>query len=109
MFLTTSSNVLQHAIPLTQQVEYFKEYKGKLAAVAGHTQAASIIKDALYLASFGSSDFVQNYYVNPYLNKIFTPDQYGSYLIGIYKNFIQVNTDILYQSEILLLIFSFNY
>lgn len=80
---------LSHAIPLTQQMEYYKEYQSKLAAVAGSTKAASIIKEALYLVSFGSSDFVQNYYVNPYLNKFYTPDQYGSYLVGIYQSFIK--------------------
>ncbi|KAL1814386.1 hypothetical protein ACET3Z_016960 [Daucus carota] len=80
---------LSHAISLTQQLEYYKEYQSKLAAVAGSTKAASIIKEALYLVSFGSSDFVQNYYVNPYLNKFYTPDEYGSYLVGIYQSFIQ--------------------
>lgn len=91
----TSLNWLQHAIPLSQQLEYYKEYQAKVAAVAGSSKAASIIKEALYLASFGSSDFLQNYYVNPYINKIYTPDQYGSYLVGIYQSFIKVHTCLL--------------
>ena len=91
MVCTNTTFWLQHAISLTQQLEYYKEYQSKLAAVAGSTKAASIIKEALYLVSFGSSDFVQNYYVNPYLNKFYTPDEYGSYLVGIYQSFIQVN------------------
>lgn len=81
--------LLSHAIPLSQQLEYYKEYQAKLAAVAGSSKAASIIKEALYLASFGSSDFLQNYYINPYINKFYTPDQYGSYLVGIYQSFIK--------------------
>ncbi|KAM7471795.1 hypothetical protein LguiA_009978 [Lonicera macranthoides] len=81
--------ILSHAIPLSQQLEYYKEYQGKLANVAGSNKAASIIKDALYLVSFGSSDFVQNYYVNPYINRVYTPDQYSSYLVGIFQNFIK--------------------
>ncbi|KAL8458419.1 hypothetical protein ACS0TY_036076 [Phlomoides rotata] len=80
---------LQHVIPLSQQLEYFKEYQGKLAKVAGSTQSATVIKDALYIVSAGSSDFVQNYYINPFLNKAYTPDQYSSYLIGIFTSFIK--------------------
>lgn len=79
---------LSHAISLSQQVSYYKEYQGKLAKVAGSSKAQSIIKDALYIVGFGSSDFAQNYYVNPFLNKVYTPDQYASYLVGIFSNFI---------------------
>lgn len=81
---------LQHAIPLSQQVSYYKEYQGKLAKVAGSKKAASIIKDALYLLSAGSSDFVQNYYINPWINKALTPDQYGSYLVDAFSSFVKV-------------------
>ncbi|MED6219628.1 hypothetical protein PIB30_037514 [Stylosanthes scabra] len=81
--------ILNHAIPLSQQLEYFKEYQSKLAQVAGNTKSASIIKDALYLLSAGSSDFVQNYYVNPLINSAFTPDQYGSSLVDSFTSFIK--------------------
>ncbi|CAK9165323.1 unnamed protein product [Ilex paraguariensis] len=78
-----------HAIPLSQQLQYYKEYQAKLAKVAGSAKAASIIKDALYLLSAGSSDFVQSYYVNPLLYQVFTPDQYSSYLVGIFSSFVK--------------------
>ncbi|KAI3978198.1 hypothetical protein MKX01_013029 [Papaver californicum] len=78
-----------NAIPLTQQLEYYKEYKGKLAKVAGAAKAATIIKEALYIVSEGSSDFAQNYYVNPFLNKLYTPDQFSTFLVGIYSSFIE--------------------
>ncbi|KAK6911979.1 GDSL lipase/esterase [Dillenia turbinata] len=80
---------LNHAIPLSQQLEYYKEYQSKLAKVAGRKKAASIIKDALYLIGAGSSDFFQNYYVNPLLNKVYTPDQYSSFLVNIFSNFVK--------------------
>ncbi|KAL5576888.1 hypothetical protein UlMin_018587 [Ulmus minor] len=80
---------LNHAIPLSQQVEYFKEYQGKLAKVAGNQKAASIIKDALYVLSAGSGDFVQNYYVNPLVNRAYTPDQYSNTLISSFNNFVK--------------------
>ncbi|CAN1836880.1 GDSL esterase/lipase APG [Linum perenne] len=56
---------LNHAITLPQQLELFKEYKGKLAKAAG------------------------NYYVNPLLNKVYTPDQYGSFLIPSFTSFVK--------------------
>ncbi|WCJ39679.1 GDSL esterase/lipase APG [Euphorbia peplus] len=80
--------MLNHAITLPQQLEYFREYKGKLAKVAGGNQSA-IISGALYLLSAGSSDFLQNYYVNPLLNKAYTPDQYGNYLVDAFTSFVK--------------------
>ncbi|KAL2493174.1 GDSL esterase/lipase APG [Abeliophyllum distichum] len=80
--------ILNHAIPLSQQLQYYKEYQTKLAKVAGSQKAASILKDALYIVGAGSSDFLQNYYVNPFLNKVYTPDQYSSNLVAIFSSFI---------------------
>ncbi|CAN1286263.1 GDSL esterase/lipase APG, partial [Linum perenne] len=79
----------QHAITLPQQLELFKEYKGKLAKAAGANRSATIISDSLYILSAGSSDFLQNYYVNPLLNKVYTPDQYGSFLIPSFTSFVK--------------------
>lgn len=72
-------------------MKYYNEYQSKLAAVAGKTKAAFIIKEALYLACFGTADFLQNYYVNPKINKVYTPDQYSTYLVGKYTSFIKVH------------------
>ncbi|CAO2825641.1 unnamed protein product [Amaranthus hypochondriacus] len=80
---------MQKAISLSQQLELYKEYQEKLSKVGGSSKAKSIIKDALYLVSFGSSDWVQNYYVNPWINKLYSSDQYSSYLVGIFSSFIQ--------------------
>ncbi|KAL1199470.1 GDSL esterase/lipase APG [Cardamine amara subsp. amara] len=83
------SALKDHAISLSQQVVYFKEYKSKLIKVAGSKQADSIIKGAIYLLSAGSSDFVHNYYVNPRLFKVYTVDEYGSFLIKKFSTFIK--------------------
>ncbi|CAA2933420.1 GDSL esterase lipase APG [Olea europaea subsp. europaea] len=80
--------ILNHAIPLSQQLQYYKEYQSKLSNVAGSNKAASILKEALYIVGAGSSDFLQNYYVNPFINKIYTPDQYSSSLVAIFSSFI---------------------
>ncbi|CAA3028874.1 GDSL esterase lipase APG [Olea europaea subsp. europaea] len=80
--------ILNHAIPLSQQLQYYKEYQSKLSNIAGSNKAASILKEALYIVGAGSSDFLQNYYVNPFINKIYTPDQYSSSLVAIFSSFI---------------------
>ncbi|KAF5745524.1 GDSL esterase/lipase APG [Tripterygium wilfordii] len=80
---------LNHAIPLSQQLQYFREYQGKLTQVAGADKSASIIKDSIYLLSAGSSDFLQNYYVNPLINRVYTADQYGTYLVGSFTSFVK--------------------
>jgi hypothetical protein len=67
-------------------LDYFREYQSKLNAVAGSSQAKSIITGSLYIISFGASDFVQNYYINPLLFKTQTVDQFSDRLVSIFVN-----------------------
>ncbi|CAL9767407.1 unnamed protein product [Musa acuminata subsp. burmannicoides] len=87
--LYDETSYLSHAIPLSQQLEYYKEYQSKLAHVAGSSQAKAIISDALYIVSTGASDFIQNYYINPFLFKTQSPDQFSSFLVDIFSNFVK--------------------
>lgn len=57
--------------------------------VAGQSNASSIISGAIYLVSAGNSDFIQNYYINPLLYKVYTADQFSDILMQCYSNFIQ--------------------
>ncbi|KAH0459734.1 hypothetical protein IEQ34_012548 [Dendrobium chrysotoxum] len=50
--------ILYHAIPFSQQLEYYKEYLSKLAKVAGSSKASSLISQALYILSVEASDFI---------------------------------------------------
>ncbi|MBA0720139.1 hypothetical protein Golax_007776 [Gossypium laxum] len=59
------------------------------SAGSGYDDKASMVNDALYVLSAGSGDFLQNYYVNPLLNHAYTPDQYGSFLIDTFTNFVE--------------------
>ncbi|XP_078170527.1 GDSL esterase/lipase APG-like [Carex rostrata] len=81
--------LLSHAIPLSQQLEYYKEYQAKLAQIVGSSKAHGIITGSLYLVSAGASDYVQNYYINPYLYKFYSPDDFANLLIGIFQDFVQ--------------------
>ncbi|KAK1312877.1 GDSL esterase/lipase APG [Acorus calamus] len=78
-----------NVIPLSQQLAYYKEYQSKLAAVAGSAKAKSILKEAVYLVESGSTDFVQNYYINPFLYKVYSPDEYSSFIVGLFTSFIK--------------------
>lgn len=41
----------------------------------------SIISGAIYLISAGSSDFIQNYHINPLLYKVYSADQFSDILM----------------------------
>ncbi|KAJ1254922.1 hypothetical protein BS78_K306600 [Paspalum vaginatum] len=74
-------------ITLSQQLEYFKEYRTKLAAVTGNSSMAqSIISGALYIICTGANDFHLNYYFNPSLLTTLTFDQYCQRLLVIFNN-----------------------
>ena len=83
---TTFAHV-QDAITLTQQLEYYKEYQSKLAAVAGRAAARSILSGALYVVSTGTGDFLQNYYHNASLSRRYDVARYCGLLIGIFSDF----------------------
>ncbi|KAI3523344.1 hypothetical protein L1887_01406 [Cichorium endivia] len=80
---------LYNTIPLNKQLRYYKKYQKKLVGVAGTSNATSIITGSVYLISAGTSDFVQNYYVNPFLYKVYTPYEFSDILIQAYSRFIQ--------------------
>ncbi|KAE9600573.1 putative triacylglycerol lipase [Lupinus albus] len=80
---------LYHAISLSDQLEHFKDCLNTLLGVAGKSNASSIISGAIYLISAGNSDFIQNYYINPLLYKVYTADQFSDFLLQNYATFIQ--------------------
>ncbi|KAK8286005.1 hypothetical protein V6Z11_D08G261500 [Gossypium hirsutum] len=80
---------LYNTLSLSQQLENYKEYKNKLTAITGKSNASSIISNGIHLISFGSSDFLQNYYINPLLFTSYTPNMFSDILIESYDNFIQ--------------------
>ncbi|KAK9084734.1 hypothetical protein Sjap_025145 [Stephania japonica] len=77
-----------NVIPLSKQLEFFKEYKKKLEIYAGIATAQTIIQEALYVISIGSNDFIVNYYIFPERSKQFTVEEYENFLQSISENFI---------------------
>ncbi|KAF0927428.1 hypothetical protein E2562_032731 [Oryza meyeriana var. granulata] len=80
---------LYGAIPLSRQLDYFSEYKSKVEAVAGGKKAAALTSESIYVVSAGTSDYVQNYYVNPVLAAAYTPEQFADVLMQPYTTFIE--------------------
>ncbi|KAI4305725.1 hypothetical protein L6164_029073 [Bauhinia variegata] len=78
-----------NVIPLWKEIEYYKEYQAKLRGYFGEEKANEIIREAVYLMSLGTNDFLENYYVFPGRRTEFTVAQYEDFLVGIAENFIR--------------------
>ncbi|MQM08829.1 hypothetical protein Taro_041689 [Colocasia esculenta] len=82
-----TSDVLS-VIPLWTELVYFREYIQRLARYMGKARAQRTIKEALYLVSIGTNDFLENYYLLPGRRLQFTIEQYEDYLLGIAGDFL---------------------
>ncbi|XP_028777121.1 GDSL esterase/lipase At5g03810 [Neltuma alba] len=80
---------LYGAISLTRQLKHYKEYQRKIVNMVGNARANEIFSGAIHLIGAGSSDFIQNYYINALLNRVYSPDQFSDILMASYTNFIQ--------------------
>ncbi|RLM75661.1 GDSL esterase/lipase [Panicum miliaceum] len=80
---TRSSSSPRSVIPLSQQLEYFVEYKERLKLVKGESVANKIIAEALYIFSIGTNDFILNYLVLPLRPAQYTAPEYVAYLIAL--------------------------
>ncbi|XP_074290083.1 GDSL esterase/lipase At5g22810-like [Silene latifolia] len=76
-------------IPLSEQLEHFLDYQKKLAVVAGPKNASSIISGGVYIVSAGASDFLQNYYIDPALYKLYSPQEFSNILVQEFGDFVQ--------------------
>jgi phospholipase/lecithinase/hemolysin len=81
--LETCWNLFQSVIPLSQQLEYFREYKARLQLAKGESAANEIIAEAVYIFSIGTNDFIVNYFTVPLRQAQYTPPEYAAYLIGL--------------------------
>ncbi|MBA0675225.1 hypothetical protein Goari_016780 [Gossypium aridum] len=83
-----TSKVL-NVIPLWKELEYYKEYQRKLRSYVGENKANEILREALYLMSLGTNDFLENYYVFPTRKSQFSVRQYQDFLLGLGENFVR--------------------
>ncbi|XP_014519782.1 GDSL esterase/lipase At2g30310 [Vigna radiata var. radiata] len=89
--LTTA---LTGAIPVSQQIEYFKLYVGRLKAIAGEHEAKQILRDSLVIISAGTNDFLLNFYDISTRKLEFNIDEYQDYVQNRIQRFIKELYDI---------------
>ncbi|KAJ7968656.1 GDSL esterase/lipase [Quillaja saponaria] len=77
-FTANISNVL----PVSKQLEYLLHYKIKLRKMVGEKNAEVIMKNAIFIVSMGTNDFLQNYYLDPTRPKQFSVEQYQNFLVS---------------------------
>ncbi|KAL7096730.1 hypothetical protein ACP275_10G098000 [Erythranthe tilingii] len=80
---------LYRALTLTQQLANYKDWQSKVVNLVGRSKANDIFSGGIHLISAGSSDFIQNYYINPILNTAYTPDRFSDTLMRSYSTLIQ--------------------
>ncbi|KAB1227342.1 hypothetical protein CJ030_MR1G022086 [Morella rubra] len=84
-----ATSMLYNTIPLSRQLEYFREYRSRVEGITGAKNTSVLTSQGIYLLSAGSSDFLQNYYINPLLYTAYTPDEFSDILLQSYAKFIQ--------------------
>ncbi|KAJ8754166.1 hypothetical protein K2173_002065 [Erythroxylum novogranatense] len=80
---------LYGSISLSQQFKNYRDYQAKVVNMVGEAKTKGIINGSIHLLSTGSSDFLQNYYINPLLYGLYTPDQFSDLLMRSYATFIK--------------------
>ncbi|KAF9683630.1 hypothetical protein SADUNF_Sadunf04G0033800 [Salix dunnii] len=71
---------LSRVLPVSKQIEYLMHYKLHLSRLVGGKMAQNIVKNAIFVLSMGTNDFLQNYYLEPTRPKQFTVEQYQNFL-----------------------------
>ncbi|XP_058100657.1 GDSL esterase/lipase At5g45950-like [Magnolia sinica] len=77
---------LAKVLPLSKQVEYLMHYKIHLRRLVGEKIAVETIRNAIFIVSAGTNDFLANYFLEPTRSKQFTVDGYADYLIDHVSN-----------------------
>ncbi|XP_038973238.1 GDSL esterase/lipase At5g03810-like [Phoenix dactylifera] len=84
-----STSILYNVIPLNQQLRNYKDYRSKVERIAGRMNATALFTGSIYVVTTGTSDYVQNYLINPLLQKAYTPDQFADLLVQKFRTFVQ--------------------
>ncbi|KAF5188863.1 GDSL esterase/lipase [Thalictrum thalictroides] len=79
---------LVSVIPFWKEIEYFKEYKKKLTIFMGAYKTNVLLREAFYILSIGTNDFLENYYQVPTRSSHYTVDEYENFLLGLMSNFV---------------------
>ncbi|KAL8168388.1 hypothetical protein V2J09_009887 [Rumex salicifolius] len=77
------------ALGLSDQLNYFEEYKRKLSAAVGDNITEAILSQSLYLIVSGSNDITNTYFMTPVRRLVYDLDSYADLLVGFASTFFQ--------------------
>ena len=78
-------------IPVWKEVEYFKEYRTRLARVVGGVEnAVKVLNTSVAFISIGTNDFIADYFLEPTRPSQFTVSQYTDFLLHTLSAYIKV-------------------
>ncbi|KAI3686750.1 hypothetical protein L1987_80435 [Smallanthus sonchifolius] len=80
---------LYKAISLPRQVKHYRKWQKSVVSIVGNERANAMFSRGIHILSAGSSDFLQNYYINPALRKLYKPSKIADYLLKSYHTFIE--------------------
>ncbi|XP_061341558.1 GDSL esterase/lipase At5g45950 [Gastrolobium bilobum] len=69
-------------LPVSKQLEYFEHYKIRMRKLVGEERAEFIIRNALYVVSMGTNDFLQNYFLEPTRPSQFSLENFQNFLLS---------------------------
>ncbi|XP_077252179.1 GDSL-like Lipase/Acylhydrolase superfamily protein [Tasmannia lanceolata] len=67
---------------ISRQIEYLRHYKIHLRELVGEKRGEEIVRNAIFIVSAGTNDFIQNYFVEPERSKQFSVERYIDYLMN---------------------------
>ncbi|KAL3678618.1 hypothetical protein R1sor_021574 [Riccia sorocarpa] len=88
--------------PLHEQVEWVNEWQKKLVSVIGQEAAAMKVKEAVYIISTGSNDWVNYYYTFPGVQSSYSKSNFRKMILIDIANILQLKSCIVYVKDQLL-------
>ncbi|MCO5594473.1 hypothetical protein L7F22_048503 [Adiantum nelumboides] len=80
-----------NALPLRKQVVHFRAYRQRLVQEIGEGDAKEVLGKAIFIISTGSNDYLNNYFVNPYLRSKYNLPQFQTFILGLCAQLIKVD------------------
>ncbi|KAJ8430699.1 hypothetical protein Cgig2_012397 [Carnegiea gigantea] len=82
------TSTVASVIPLSQQLDYFKEYIQKVTHLVGEERTMYILKNAVFLVVAGSDDIANTYFDTPF-RKNYDPNSYTDLMLHSASAFVQ--------------------
>ncbi|CAL0307716.1 unnamed protein product [Lupinus luteus] len=84
------SSVFSHSIPVSKQIENFKDYVEKMKGIVGEDKAKQVLGEALVIVSAGSNDVIIDFYNLPTRKLVFNISGYHDFLQNNLQTYIQI-------------------